>query len=204
MLDRRTFLLAAAASTGYSLPARAAEKETPPAPGFLTRGLPGPGQDSLKVLAGQWRAEVTLYMAFGSPAHPVASTAIVTTRQWIDGGRYLQDITKGSIAGGEYWRLGLLGYDNMASRYQWVTLDPINADMMIYQGSRGSGPHYPINMMGSFVDQGVLGEAYAGKVIRQRTEIIVDSPDKHIFNIYFTPPGERERLADHNVYTRVT
>lgn len=143
-------------------------------------------------------------MAMGSPQHPATSSDIVTTRKWIDGGRFLQDTTTGKIGGMPYWRLGTLGYDNMAARYQWVTEDGINAGMMIYQGKPGSGPHFPINMTGEFVDQGVLGAAYVGKVIRQRTEIIVRNADEHVFNIYFTPPGEPERIADHNVYARIS
>jgi len=158
----------------------------------------------MKVLAGKWQVSISLYMAMGSPDHPVTSTDITTNRNWIDDGRFLQDLTSGTIAGASYWRHGILGYDNMASRYQWVTEDVVNSGMMIYEAASGSGFAFPANMTGAFVDQGVLGEAYVGKTIKQRTEIIVKSADEHIFNIYFTPPGEPERLADHNVYTRLS
>ncbi len=59
-------------------------------------------------------------------------------------------------------------------------------------------------MTGTLVDQGVLGERHGGKTIGQRTEIVVNCPDEHVFDIDFTPPGESERLADHYVYTRVS
>lgn len=204
MLERRTFLAAVAASAFGGLSSHAKAQATGGLPPFFTRGLPGPGHDAAKVLAGKWRVSISLYMALGSLDHPVTSTDIVTSREWIDDGRFLQDTTVGSIGGMPYWRQGTLGYDTMASCYQWMTIDNVNAGMMFYQGARGSGAHFPVNMTGTFIDQGVLGEAYAGKTIGQRTEIIVKNPDEHVFNIYFTPPGESERIADHNVYTRIS
>ncbi len=204
MLERRAFLTVAGAIAATRLGSFARAQSTGASPPFFTRGLPGPGHDALKVLAGKWRVSIALYMALGSPDHPVISTDVIASREWIDGGRFLQDTTTGTIGGMPYWRLGILGYDNMASRYQWVTEDGINAGMMIYQGAPGSGFAFPVNMTGTFVDQGVLGEEYAGKTIGQRTEILVKGTDEHVFNIYFTPPGEHERLADHNVYTRLS
>jgi hypothetical protein len=204
MIERRAVLAAAGAIGFTGLYCAVSAQSAAPAPPYFRRGLPGPGQAAMKVLAGKWQVSISLYMAMGSPDHPVTSTDITTNRNWIDDGRFLQDLTSGTIAGASYWRHGILGYDNMASRYQWVTEDVVNAGMMIYEAASGSGFTFPANMTGSFVDQGVLGEAYVGKVIRQRTEIVVKSADEHIFNIYFTPPGEPERLADHNVYTRLS
>ena len=157
----------------------------------------------MKVLAGKWRVSVTLYMAMASPTRPVTSNEIVTTREWVGGGRFLFDTTTGTIGGYPFWRVGTLGYSNVDRRFEWVTQDGINANMMIYLGAPNSGPSFPTSMTGTFTDQGVLGEQYAGKTIGQRTEIIIVSPNEHIFDLYFTPPGEPERLADRNVYTRL-
>jgi hypothetical protein len=55
----------------------------------------------------------------------------------------------------------------------------------------------------ALVDQGVLGEKYVGKTIGQRTVLTVQDADRHTMEIYFTPPGERERLIDRKKYTRV-
>ena len=57
-------------------------------------------------------------------------------------------------------------------------------------------------MSGEFTDQGVLGDAYAGKNVGQRTVIRIESPDRHVFDLYFTPPGEKERLVSRALYTR--
>lgn len=173
--------------------------ETPP---YVTRGMPGPGHEALKVLEGRWRTTISLFMASGKPDAPVTSSDIVTERTWLADGRFLQDVTTGTIGGAPYWRTGLLGYDNMLERFEWTTIDGVNAGTMFYQGEVKSGFAFPANVTGSFVDQGVLGEAYAGKTLGIRTEFIVKSPDEHVLDLYFTPPGEEERIADHNVYVR--
>lgn len=145
---------------------------------------------------------MTLYIAMGSPEHPVTSTDLVAHREWIAGGRFLYDVTQGTLGGAPYWRAGTLGYSNVDARYEWVTQDATNANMMIYQGKPKTGPHFPASLSGTFTDQGILGERYAGKTVRQRTVIKIDGPDSHTIDLYFTPPGGREKLAARAVYTR--
>jgi hypothetical protein len=84
-----------------------------------------------------------------------------------------------------------------------VTVDGANANMMIYLGASGSGPQLPISMSGVFTDQGWLGEAMAGKSVPMRTVIRIESNERHVFELYFTPPGGTERLVDQKVYTRM-
>ena len=76
--------------------------------------------------------------------------------------RFLRDQTRGQIAGSPYWRLGLLGYSTMDKCYEWVTIDGLNANMMIYRGAPGSGPQQPITVAGTFTDQGIVSENTAG------------------------------------------
>jgi hypothetical protein len=57
-------------------------------------------------------------------------------------------------------------------------------------------------MTGQFTDQSMLGDAYIGKRIAQRTVIKIESRDRHVIDMYFTPPGEKERLIDRSTYTR--
>jgi hypothetical protein len=108
-----------------------------------------------------------------------------------------------TIAGAPYWRLGLLGYSTMDERYEWVTIDAANANMMIYRGEPGSGSALPITMSGTFTDQGVIGEETVGEQIGQRTVIEILDDDRHIIELYFTRPSGEELLADRSIYTRV-
>ena len=182
------------------LPVFAADRPTPP---FVMRGLPGPGHETLKTLAGDWTVAMELYVALGTAETPFKAT-LTARRQWIAEGRYLVETLKGDLSvGGRYWRMGTLGYNTMDNRYEWVTQDALNTGMMIYLATPGAGPGFPIDMSGTFTDQGVLGETYAGRSIGQRTVIEMQDENHHRIDIYFTPPGEKERLVDRKFYSRI-
>jgi hypothetical protein len=193
-------LAVAALALVSAAPAQPSQKAPPP---FVTRGIPGPGQAAMKPLVGDWRVKMSLFAAMGTPEKPVVSTAIRTHRAYVAGGRFLADETKGMFGGQPYYRRGTLGYSNMDQRYEWVTQDGLNSMMMIYQGAPRSGPHFPAVLYGSFTDQGLLGEAYVGKTMRQRTVIDILDNDHHRMEIYFTPPGGKERLIDRKEFTRI-
>jgi hypothetical protein len=197
----RRWLIVLAASASLSTGAVAASPQSPPP--FVVRGLPGDGHKAMQALAGDWRVEMSLFAAMGTPQHPTTSTDLVAHREWIGSGRFLRDVTEGTFGGSPYYRMGTLGYSNMDNRFEWVTQDGLNANMMIYQGAPQSGPQFPASLTGSFTDQGLLGETSAGRTIRQRTLIRIEGPDRNIMEIYFTPPGGRERLVDRKVYTRI-
>lgn len=172
-------------------------------PPFVTRGMPGAGQEAMKPLVGDWKVSMWLYAAMGTPDRPAASNDLKAHREWVAGGRFLADVTEGTFGGQPYYRRGTLGYSAMDKRYEWVTQDALNANMMIYAGPKGSGPTFPASLQGTFTDQGLLGERSVGKSIRQRTVIKIIDADHHEMDIYFTPPGGKERLIDHKIFTRV-
>jgi quinol monooxygenase YgiN len=175
-----------------------------PAPAWVRRGIPGPGHAALAPLVGSWRVELSIYGTMGrSPdLPPIVSRDIRTTRVWIADGQYLEDTTEGTVDGQPYWRRGWLGYSNIDRRYEWVTVAP-RVPMMIYLGKPGSGEQLPIDVSGVFTDQGVVGEPTVGKPVLQRTLIRIEGNDRHVSELYFTPPGGKEQLALRLVYTRV-
>lgn len=191
-------LLAAVMGTG-SVPA-AAQQDLP---AWVERGARGPAHEQLDALEGTWRVEKSLYVALGTRDDPTISRDLICRREWLANGRFLRDVTEGTIAGTPYWRLGILGYSTMDERYEWVTIDAGNANMMIYRGEPGSGQALPITMSGVFTDQGMLGEKTVGEPIAQRIVIQIVDDDRHIIDLYFTAPDGEEFLADRSVYTRV-
>jgi len=175
-----------------------------PIPDWVRRGIPGTGHAALKPLIGTWRVHKSIYGTMGrSPdLPPIISNEITTRREWVADGHYIEDLTEGTVDGKPYWRKGWLGYSIMDRRYEWVTIDSLNTTMMRYLGKEGSGEEMPISMAGVFTDQGVVNEKTVGKPVGQRTVIRIENNDRHIFELYFTPPGEKEQLADRSVYTR--
>src|SRR4051812_42229513 len=92
-------------------------------PEWLRRGLPGAGHAALEPLIGTWHVQFSLYATLGRGVDepPIVSDDITCRRQWVAGGRYIEDATEGTVAGEPYWRKGWLGYSNMDERYEWVT-----------------------------------------------------------------------------------
>jgi hypothetical protein len=134
---------------------------------------------------------------------PLVSEDVTCKREWVAGGRYLEDTTEGTAAGAPVWRKGWIGYNNMDQRYEWVTIDSLNSDMMIYVAADNSGIQMPIKMSAAFTDQGVSGEENAGKPVGMRTVITIENRNRHVFELYFTPPERQEVLATRQIYTRV-
>ena len=173
-------------------------------PAWVERGIPGAGHAALTPLVGSWRVEMSIYGTMGrSPdLPPIVSYDIRTTRVRIADGHYIEDTTEGTVEGKPYWRRGWLGYSNIDRRYEWVTIAPL-VPMMIYLGKPGSGDQMPIDLTGVFTDQGVVSEQTVGKPVGQRTVIRIENNDRHVFDLYFTPPGGKEQLALRTVYTRI-
>ena len=195
----RAALAIAVITTGSPSASLAQGSDMPP---VVRRNLPGPGHATLTSLVGTWRVEHSIYIVLGTADKPAVSTDIICRREWVSDGRYLRDVTEGTIAGQPYYRQGLIGYSNMDQRYEWVTVD-MNTMMMIYRGAPGSGPQTPITVSGTFTDPGWLGEDNVGKEVPMRTTIRIEGNDRHVFEIYFMPPGRPEILVDRKVYTRV-
>jgi hypothetical protein len=172
---------------------------------MVRNGQPGEMHRRLNALVGEWNVKMTLYIAGGSAAKPITATDLICHREWLaeTGNRHLRDVTRGMVGGNPYYRLGILSYSNIDKRYEWNTVDALNANMMTYKGARGSGStEGDIVMSGEFTDQGVLGDAYIGKSIGQKTVIRIESAERHVFELYFKPPGEKERLVARADYSR--
>jgi hypothetical protein len=174
-------------------------------PGWMRRGLPGAGHAALKRLVGTWRARYEVYGTLGRRGDepPIVSDDVTTRREWIGGGRFIEDTTEGTLMGAPLWRRGWLGYSNADRRYEWITIDSVNPTMMIYLGAPGAATAHPIVMEGAFVDQGVAGEETVGKRVGMRTVIRIESDDRHMFELYFSRPGDKEVLALRTTYVRV-
>ncbi|MFF8844956.1 DUF1579 family protein [Streptomyces sp. NPDC015127] len=164
---------------------------------------PGPAHMRLDPLVGTWKATKTNWL-LGEGGKPVVSTDMVVTVRWIKrtGGRFLSEETRGTLAGRPYFRLGVLGYSNIDKRYEWTTFDSVTPTTMTYRGMPETAPTSTISIPGEFTDPGVLGPEYVGRTIPMRTVISIRSDDRHTIDLYFTPPGQPERLVDRVVYER--
>lgn len=173
-------------------------------PARLTeRVTPGPQHAALQPLVGRWRVEKGVFVVMGTSDRPARSNGMTTVREWVNDGKFLLDTTTGRIGDAGYRRVGYLGYNMMDRRYEWTTVDNVTTTMMTYVGRNGSGDARPIEMSGVFTDLGVTGEENVGKPIAMRTVITIQDENHHRFELYFTPPGGPEFLADRMDFTRI-
>ncbi|MCP2287999.1 DUF1579 family protein [Nocardia amikacinitolerans] len=163
-----------------------------------------PGHRRLNQLVGEWRGDKSTFVAGGTPDEPLR-TEIVSRWQWIaeTGNNFLREIATGDFGDRPYYRQGTLGYSPTDNRYEWSTVDSVTPMMMTYKGAKDSGgSDTELTVLGEFTDPGVLGERFVGKTIPMRTTIRLESPDRVVMELYFTPPGEAEMIADRVVLTK--
>ncbi|MGN9837064.1 DUF1579 family protein [Nonomuraea sp. H19] len=164
---------------------------------------PGSYHRLLEPLVGTWKATKYNYV-LGEGGKPIVSRGITIKVRWLakTGKRYLQETSEGTLGGRPYYRIGVLGFSNIDKRYEWTTFDNVTPQAMTYRGEAMWGPSSVLSIPGEFTDPGVLGPEFAGQTIPMRTVIRISSKDRHTFDLYFTPPGQPERLVDRVVYTR--
>jgi hypothetical protein len=195
---------ATSSAEAQTRPVKATASPQSEMPKWLSRGLPGQGHAVLTPLVGTWHVQMSFYGTLGRRADqpPLVTEDLISRKQWVAGERYIEDTMEGTLGGAPVWRKGWLGYSIMDGRYEWVTIDPVNTTMMRFEGVPNSAGQVPISMSGIFTDQGVAGEETVGKSVGMRTVIKIESNDRHVFELYFTRPGQQETLATRGVYTR--
>ncbi|MEV6321135.1 DUF1579 family protein [Nocardia sp. NPDC051787] len=207
---RRTLsrTLAAVASAALTVLGAGCSDQTQPLPAAAESTAERPeqqdaGHQRLNVLVGEWTGAKSTFVAGGTVDNPV-HREIVSRWHWIGktGNNFLQEEAEGTPGGAPYYRLGLLGYAPTDNRYEWTTVDNVTPMTMSYKGAQNSGGGGDISMAGEFTDPGILGPQFTGKTIPMRTLIKPESQDRVVMEIYFSPPGAPEQLADRVELTR--
>jgi hypothetical protein len=94
---------------------------------------PSEGHARLMPMVGTWRAKTTFTMAPGAPDQVSAGTSV---HRLVLGGRYLEQVYKGSSMGMPFEGIGFTGYDNVQKRYVGTWMDTFGTGVM---NSTGTG-----------------------------------------------------------------
>jgi hypothetical protein len=184
---RRQFIETVFAATimgGYGLAAARAEEM----PASVRLAAPGPMHEPFKYLAGSWKVSMTVYP--GPDLYPVKSDQMEAKRELLLGGRYLREELTGTFAGAPSSRLGILGYNALDERYEFVTFDTFEPGMMPYQGQRTA--EGVLELMGESTEAG-MGAEPTGRKRMLRFEWSI-SPDESVQKIFSKYPAEPEFL----------
>lgn len=92
---------------------------------------PSPGHARLMSMVGTWRATTTFTMAPGAPPQVHPGTSV---HRLVLGGRYLEQIYKGTAMGMPFEGIGFTGYDNVQQRYVGTWMDTFGTGLMMSVG----------------------------------------------------------------------
>ena len=168
----------------------------PPLSASTRLALPGEKHQWLNPLIGTWNVEMTVFGEDGQPA--VTSSDFTATRQWILGGRYLEERLEGPLGGAPSERRMVLGYNNLDLRFELATFDTFEPGQMIYR-SRTDGTPAGFSVYGESTEAGT-GPLPTGRKRDLRFEFVIE-PQRSIERIYVTYPGDAERLFVEQVFT---
>lgn len=167
-------------------------------PSSTRLAMPGEQHAWLEPLVGRWDVEMLVYP--GPGAEPVVSDDVSATREWILGQRYIAEELRGTVFGAPSARNGVLGYNRLDGRFEWVKMDTFEPGQMIYLGRGDAGPE-GFSLWGESNEAG-MGPEPTGRYRELRFEFDIVDADYNVQRIFARYPGGEEFLFVEQRFTR--
>jgi hypothetical protein len=172
---------------------QAGEPKTPPSPEALLKALaeagkPGPEHKKLQPFIGQWNFTMKFWT---DPSQPPAELKGTLERKWIMDGRFIQETVRGECVktGKTCEGLGLVGYHPGLKKFTCVKACGVT-------GTISSG-------LVSCDSSGTRFECVkeeccplTGEKVKGRDEVVIESPDRIVLNVYKTFRGREVKVAE--------
>ncbi len=145
---------------------------------------PSAGHQRLEPMVGTWTTRTTFTMAPGAP--PEASEG-VSEHRWVLGGRYLEQVYKGTSMGMPFEGIGFTGYDNVRKKYVGTWMDSFGTGIMSSVGV-GKPSDKKIDFDAESFDP-------SGKRVRFQCQVRIEDHDHHVYEMWTKAPnGRRFRM----------
>ena len=171
----------------------AGEPKTPPSPDELLKALaeagkPGPEHKKLQPFVGQWTFTMKLW---SDPSQPPAEFKGRIERKWIMDGRFIQEATHGECVktGKTFEGMGLVGYNAAQKKFTVVKACSLCGTISSALGTcDSSGTRFEC----------VKEECcpLSGQKIKGRDEVVIESKDRIVLNIYKTFNDREVKVAE--------
>jgi hypothetical protein len=179
-----------------SAPTWAQDAKGPPSPADVLKlladaGKPGPEHQKLQPLVGDWTFTLKLWT---DPSQSPAELKGTSERKWIMDGRFVQETVKGEFNGKSFEGLGLIGYHAGEKKFSTVRAC----------GLCGTISHGYSTFDSTGTKLTSTSEEccpVSGQKIKGRDEVIIESNDRVVTNIYKTIEGKEAKVME-IVYTR--
>lgn len=163
-------------------------------PASARLAMPGENHTMLEPLIGTWNVEMRVYP--GQGADPIVSNEMSATREWILGGRYVEENLSGTFAGFPAARLAIIGYNNLETRFELASFDTFEPGFLVYNGDATDGT---ISVEGVSIEAG-FGPEPSGRHRDIRFDIAIED-DRSVQRIFVKYPGEEEFLFVEQIFT---
>jgi uncharacterized protein DUF1579 len=172
-------------------PGASTKLAAPPSPAAFLKlvaeaGKPGAEHQKLQPFVGDWNLTIKLWM---DPSQPPAEIKGTVERRWIMGGRFVQELVKADFEGKPLEGLGLLGYDNGQKKFTSVRacgLCGTTFQSQITSNASGTKFEYPTEVCCPLTGQKIKG----------RDEIVIESNDRIVLNVYKTIDGKEVKAME--------
>jgi hypothetical protein len=141
---------------------------------------PGEHHKHLGNLAGKWKVTGKSWMAPGQPPTDMSGSMEAS---WILGGRYLQEVHKGSFMGKPFEGRSLDGYDNTTHEYFSTWVDNMGTGVMVFRGSCDD----PCKVLTETAEG---PDPISGKVMKTKSVTTFVDPDTYRFEMYLVGIGK--------------
>ncbi len=158
----------------------------------LEMAAPGWEHEKLASVVGMWDATTKYWPAPGAPAQESKATCRYRS---VLGGRFVQQDYRGTYMNIPYRGMGLMGYDKLKKEYVSVWVDSMGTGMMTQTGTlKDKGQ--------SIIFTGEATDPMTGQKKKYYSVIRIESPEKHVHEMYVEGPDGNEVKMLEITYTR--
>ena len=194
---RGSYRIAAVAAVvlGLAVSAVGQEKSTKDAAisaAFEKAMTPGEGQKKLDFMVGTFDVKFRTWVA---PTDPPSEDIGVMVGQWVLGGRYVQMMLAGTVAGEPYNGIGYAGFDNTAKKYMATFMDSGSTGMEWYEGGfDASGKKATL--------KGSMANPVTGKPSPLELRLTLDAAGNHVTELWGNGLGDKMFKMMEFTYTK--
>ena len=151
---------------------------------MMKAATPGPQHAMLAKMAGEWTCTVKFQTDPSQPWQESQSTATISA---LMDGRYIQEISKGQMAGMPFNGMGVYGFDNVSGKYVSTWIDNMGTGIMNSVGTADAS--------GKVITwTGTMNDPATGKPTKERMVTTILSDDHHTMEMFGTPPGAKKEM----------
>jgi len=149
-------------------------------------GQPGPEHKKLQPLVGNWKFTLRMWT---DPAQSPAEMKGAVERKWVMGNRFVQESMKCEFDGKPFEGVGFWGYDAGRKKFTSVRACELCGTTQSVLGDWDAGGS-------KFVCSTEACCPLSGEVVKGRDEIVIESSDKIVMNVYKSIDGQDLKMME--------